>query len=72
MGGRGRREASASGIAHEYQTCDDDDCPRFICRVYKEGFANGHWVGYADGQASGYGEGYGDGYAAAESAAASV
>lgn len=63
------REASASAGAHEYTTCDDDDCPRFICRVYKEGFENGHGAGYAGGQAAGYAEGYGEGYVAAESAA---
>lgn len=68
MGVCGQREASAAG-AHEYTTCDDDDCPRFICRVYKEGFENGQSAGYASGQAAGYAEGYGEGYVAAESAA---
>ena len=61
--------ASASGSAHEYTTCDDEDCPRFICRVYKEGFADGHAAGFGAGQAAGYAEGYGEGYVEAESAA---
>ena len=47
---------------HEYQTCDDEDCPRFPCRVYREGFANGRAVGYAEGYGTGYAEGYSDGY----------
>jgi hypothetical protein len=33
--------AAATGNAHEYTACDDDDCPRFLCRVYKEGLADG-------------------------------
>lgn len=48
--------------AHDYQTCDDDDCPRFPCRVYKEGFANGRAVGYAEGYGAGYVGGYSEGY----------
>lgn len=44
---------------HEYTACDDEDCPRFICRVYKEGYADG----YGDGNAAGYAAGHADGYA---------
>lgn len=44
------------GMSHEYTACDDEDCPRFICRVYKEGRADGnvegYQIGYADGLAS--------------------
>jgi hypothetical protein len=68
MGGCGQREASASASAHEYVTCEDPDCPRFICRVYKEGFENGVGAGFSAGQAAGYVEGYADG--AAETAEA--
>jgi hypothetical protein len=42
--------------SHEYTACDDEDCPRFICRVYKEGRADGnaegYQIGFADGLAS--------------------
>lgn len=62
MGGCGQREASASGTSHEYTTCRDDDCPRFICRVYKEGFSNGWDIGWDRGFAEGYAKGYEDGY----------
>jgi hypothetical protein len=57
--------------AHRYQTCQDEDCERFPCRVYKEGFRNGYGAGrasgLAEGHAAGYTEGYGDGYAAGAS-----
>jgi hypothetical protein len=26
---------------HRYQTCRDEDCQRYACRVYREGYANG-------------------------------
>jgi hypothetical protein len=51
---------------HDYQVCADPDCPRFACRVYKDGYAAGH----ADGSAAGYGEGYAEGYATGESGTA--
>ena len=58
---------------HDYQTCDDDDCPRYPCQVYKEGFRAGHVVGwhrgYATGYSEGYQKGYGDGYAAGAASA---
>jgi len=50
----------ATGNAHEYASCDDDDCSRFQCRVYKEGLANGTEVG----RQLGYAEGFPDGIAA--------
>jgi len=65
----GQRGRITAGSTHEYTTCDDDDCPRFICRVYKEGFADGSSSGFGAGHAAGYAEGYGDGYAVADSAA---
>jgi hypothetical protein len=52
---------------HRYQLCGDDDCERFPCRVYKEGyrngFADGHAAGWAAGWAAGYAKGHADGYA---------
>lgn len=52
---------------HRYQTCGDEDCERFACRVYAEGYRNGygagHAAGVAEGHAAGYSEGHADGYA---------
>jgi hypothetical protein len=45
---------------HRYQLCRDDDCDRFPCRVYKDGYRGG----YEDGRRRGYAEGYADGYGA--------
>jgi hypothetical protein len=28
-------------VEHRYQTCRDEECQRYACRIYKEGFANG-------------------------------
>jgi hypothetical protein len=50
---------------HDYSTCRDEDCPRFPCRVYKEGAEAGYDAGFA----AGYGEGYADGFAEGFSAA---
>jgi hypothetical protein len=47
---------------HDHETCDDPDCARYICKVYKEGYQDG----YEDGSASGYAEGYADGAASAD------
>jgi hypothetical protein len=52
---------------HRYQTCTDEDCQRYACRVYREGYSNGkagHAEGRAQGHAEGYSEGFGDGLAA--------
>jgi flagellar biosynthesis/type III secretory pathway protein FliH len=49
---------------HRYQTCRDEDCQRFACRVYREGYQAGYGGGYAEGHADGYSEGYASGYAA--------
>jgi flagellar biosynthesis/type III secretory pathway protein FliH len=48
---------------HRYQTCQDEDCQRFACRVYKEGYRNGYGAGHAAGYAEGHAEGYAEGYA---------
>jgi hypothetical protein len=57
---------------HRYQTCRDESCERFACRVWREGFREGYERGYgaghaageAVGYAKGHGDGYGEGYAA--------
>ena len=54
---------------HDYRQCyyDDPDCPRFPCRVYREGrehgYRDGHQRGHAEGHAEGYTEGHAAGYA---------
>ena len=50
---------SKADTDHDYRMCGDEDCPRFPCRVYKEGYARG----YLDGSISGYAQGFGEGYA---------
>ena len=48
---------------HRYQLCRDDDCDRFPCRVYKEGWRDGWEYGYQRGFGAGYASGFGDGLA---------
>lgn len=54
------------GNAHEYTACEDENCPRFACKVYKEGVMDGYAVGFpagfAQGHALGYERGYREGY----------
>jgi hypothetical protein len=54
-------------MSHEYTACDDEDCQRFPCRVYREGRADGRvegcQIGYAEGFADGYGTGFSEGLA---------
>ena len=52
----------ATSTKHDYQLCRDEDCERFPCRVYKEGFRAGRDAGYSEGYGDGYGEGYGQGF----------
>ena len=42
---------------HDYQNCTDPDCPRFACKVYKEGIDAGQAEGYAEGCTEGYCDG---------------
>jgi flagellar biosynthesis/type III secretory pathway protein FliH len=49
---------------HLYQTCQDAECQRFACRVYKEGYMNGKLAGRAEGHAEGRAEGYSEGHSA--------
>lgn len=56
---------ATSGNAHEYTACQDDNCPRFPCKVYKEGVMDGYAVGFpngfGEGLAAGYEKGFEDG-----------
>jgi hypothetical protein len=71
---------SATADRHDYRECFHDnqpdrgslapqECPRFPCRVFREGYAlgyaAGHAAGYAAGHAAGYAEGFSDGLASA-------
>ena len=58
---------------HDYRECFYDSqpdrgralqvCPRFPCRVYREGYEHGRHDGYLKGAADGYAKGYQAGYA---------
>jgi hypothetical protein len=68
-GGGGTRQREA----HDYRECFQasqpergraaQDCPRFPCRVYREGYQHGYAAGYGVGYAAGRAEGYAQGYA---------
>ena len=62
-----KKPQARTGTAHEYTTCDDDDCSKYPCRVYKEGKADGevegYQFGYAEGNANGYAAGFDAGLA---------
>ena len=47
---------------HDYADCTDAECPRYPCRIYREGFIAGTAAGYGAGMAAGYAEGYSAGY----------
>jgi hypothetical protein len=52
---------------HRYQTCRDEDCQRYACCIYREGYDNGyagHAAGETKGHAAGHAEGWNAGYAA--------
>lgn len=59
--------ATGTSAEHRYELCRDEDCPRFPCRVYKEGYRNGYDDGYEEGWAAGNAAGYAAGQAAAAS-----
>jgi len=58
---------------HRYETCRDEGCERFPCRVfaegYRAGYGAGHAAGMAEGEAIGYAEGHAAGYAEGATAA---
>lgn len=59
---------------HDYQACNDRDCPRSLCVAFKTGWRSGFKQGYDDGYgvgwSAGYPAGYADGLAERKSAAA--
>ena len=58
---------ATTGNAHEPAACNDDDCPRYGCKMYKEcyenGYGDGHGAGYGSGRAQGHAEGHAEGRA---------
>jgi hypothetical protein len=50
--------------AHDYQACDNNDCPRPVCVVFKTGYQTGNHDGYQAGWQAGYDRGYPEGQAA--------
>ena len=46
----------------DYRDCNDDGCPRFPCRVYREGYRGGYEAGFEDGLVEGYAKGYASGF----------
>ena len=59
--------SNATTQEHRYATCRDEDCQRFACRIFKEGFREGYGTGsaagFAQGRAVGHAEGYAEGAA---------
>ena len=55
---------------HDYRDCPDPACPRFPCRVYREGKGAGYMAGYLDGEVAGYAAGFSAGMASAVGAGA--
>jgi len=65
---------SAASNRHDYRECFYDsqpdrgslaphECPRFPCRVFREGHELGYQRGHGAGHAAGYAAGYADGLA---------
>ena len=46
---------------HDYGRCRDDDCQRYLCQVYQQGYEDGLQAAAAGEYASGYADGYADG-----------
>jgi hypothetical protein len=55
-----KKPQARTRTGHEYTACDDDDCSRYPCRVYKQGMADGEVLGRQLGYAEGYPDGIAD------------
>jgi hypothetical protein len=55
---------------HRYQTCRDEDCQRYACRIYREGYDNGYGAGHAAGETKGHTAGHAEGWNAGYAAGA--
>ena len=60
--GNGGVSTVTPGGSHRPSRCRDEDCPRLLCRGYKDGYADGFDDGQAAGYAAGYDAGHSDGY----------
>jgi len=49
---------------HLAEQCEDEDCPRLPCQMFKAGYRKGYDRGYSAGYRDGYSAGYANGYAA--------
>ena len=56
--------AATRNADHLAEDCRDDNCPRFPCRIWRQGYVAGFRIGYQQGYAEGYAQGYEAGYAA--------
>ncbi len=54
---------------HRYSECGQEDCPRFACKVYQEGYVRGYADGFSGGYTAGQADGFAEGYAAGRDAA---
>lgn len=61
--------ATATSQQHDYRFCVDEFCDRFPCRIYKQGWHDGHEQGEATGMAKGLAQGYAQGWTEAMAAA---
>lgn len=43
---------------HDYQACQDQDCPRPLCVAHKTGYKRGYDEGYGDGFSTGFEMGF--------------
>ena len=61
--GRERAEARRKRQAekHDYQACQDKDCPRSLCVAFKTGRKLGYPEGYDDGYGAGFASGFTEG-----------
>jgi flagellar biosynthesis/type III secretory pathway protein FliH len=60
----GREVLTDAPAQHRHETCRDEGCQRFACRVYREGHRHGRDEGKAEGHAEGHAAGYAAGYSA--------
>lgn len=65
--GHAPRLRGPNGGRHEPEACPDPQCPRYGCKKYRDGFADGSAAGYSAGRADGYAAGQADAAAAAPS-----
>jgi hypothetical protein len=55
----------------DYRRCQDEDCQRYACRIYREAYRRGRKEGEAIGEARGHARGYSEGWDAGYAGAAS-